>query len=336
MSELVEATNLRYQRQSRWKRALTDYPGVISIAVFVAAVAVVFSLITQNFLSVHNFLTILRQAAPLCIVAVAVTFVVTTGGVDLSVGSVGCVAGVVTSSVISHFGIPVIPSMVLGLAVGGMIGFTHGYLVAFRGIPPFIVTLTSLFIYRGVALLMTEGYSIPIPTEGILPFIGRGYFLGLPMPVILAAVVVIAGYVVFNHTRFGRATTGIGSNREGVRRAGVNVRRVTVMIYVWTGIIAAFAGLILTSRLGSGSANQGVMFELDVVAAVVLGSTSLFGGKGTIIGTLFGALAISMIQNGLILAHISPYFTQIATGLIIIAAIWFNTWLLGRPINRAH
>jgi simple sugar transport system permease protein len=336
MSDITEAASLRYQRQSRWKQALTDYPGVISIAAFVVAVAIVFSLVTQNFLSIFNLLTVLRQAAPLCIVAVAMTFIVTTGGIDLSVGSVGCVAGVVTSSLISQLGVPVLPAMALGLVVGGLIGLTHGYLIAFQGIPPFIVTLTSLFIYRGVALLVTQGYSIPIPADSVLSFIGRGFFLGLPMPVILAAFVLIGGYIVFNHTRFGRATTGIGANREGVRRSGVNVRRITTLIYVWSGLAAAFAGLVLTSRLGSGSANQGVMFELDVIAAVVLGSTSLFGGKGTIIGTLFGALAISMIQNGLILAHVSPYFTQIATGLIIIAAIWFNTWLLGRPVSRPH
>ncbi|WP_375459739.1 ABC transporter permease [uncultured Enterovirga sp.] len=215
-----------------------------------------------------------------------------------------------------------------------MVGLAHGYLIAYQGIPPFIVTLTSLFIYRGVALLVTEGYSIPIPSGGILAFLGRGWFLGVPMPVWLAAGALIVGYIMLNHTRSGRYVTGIGSNREGVRRSGVNVRRVTTGVYVWSGIAAAFAGLILTSRLGSGSANQGVMFELDAIAAVVLGSTSLFGGKGTIVGTLFGALAIAMIQNGLILAHVSPYYTQIATGLIIIFAIWFNTWLLGRPIRR--
>ena len=336
MSEIIERTSLRYQRQPLWKQALTDYPGVISIAAFVIAVAVTFSLITQNFFTVFNLLTVLRQAAPLCIVAVAMTFVITTGGIDLSVGSVGCVAGVLTSSLISQQGMPVVPAMMVGLLVGALIGLVHGYLIAFQGIPPFIVTLTSLFIYRGVALLVTSGYSIPIPADGLLPFIGRGFLGGIPVPVLLAAIVLIAGYIVFNHSRFGRYTTGIGANREGVRRAGVNVRRITTSIYVLSGLLAAFAGLILTARLGSGSANQGVMFELDVIASVVLGSTSLFGGKGTIVGTLFGALAISMIQNGLILAHVSPYYTQIATGLIIIAAIWFNTWLLGRPVDRNH
>ena len=325
---------LRYVKQSPLKQAVTDYPGVISIGVFVAVVAIVFSVATENFFSVSNLLTILRQAAPLCIVAVTMTFVITTGGIDLSVGSVGAVSGVLAASLMSSFGVDVIPAMASALAIGALVGLAHGYLIAYQGIPPFIVTLTSLFIYRGVALLLTEGYSIPIPGGGVLSFIGRGWVLGIPMPVVLAAGVLILGYVVLNHSRFGRYTTGIGSNREGVRRSGVNVRRVTTAVYVWSGVAAAFSGLILTSRLGSGSANQGVMFELDAIAAVVLGSTSLFGGKGTIVGTLFGALAIAMIQNGLILAHVSPYYTQIATGLIIIFAIWFNTWLLGRPVRR--
>lgn len=330
----TEAADLRYVKQAFWKDALRNYPGVISIAAFVIVVAATFSIISDNFLTVQNLLAILRQAAPLCIAAAAMTFVITTGGIDLSVGSVGAVAGVLAATAMYSWGIPTVPAILLALAAGAAIGAVHGYLIAIQGIPPFIVTLTSLFIYRGVALLVTEGYSIPIPSDNILAFLGRGWFLGLPMPAVLAVLALVIAYIALNHTRYGRHVTGIGANAEGVRRSGVNINKIRTLVYVWSGIAAAAAGLILTARLGSGSANQGVMFELDVIAAVVLGSTSLFGGRGSIIGTIFGVLAISMILNGLILAHVSPYYTQIATGLIIILAIWFNTWLLGRPARR--
>lgn len=336
MSMVNDASAGRYVKQAFWRQAITDYPGVISIGVFVAAIGIIFSLVTDNFLTTHNLLSILRQAAPLCIAAAAMTFVITTGGIDLSVGSIGAVAGVLASTALTTWGMPDVAAIGLAFSFGALIGLVHGYLIAYQGIPPFIVTLTSLFIYRGVALLVTEGYSIPIKSDTVLSFMGRGWVFGVPVPVVLAIVVLAIAYMVLNHTRYGRYVTGIGSNTEGVRRSGINVRRVKTLVYVWSGIAAAFAGLILTARLGSGSANQGVMFELDVIAAVVLGSTSLFGGRGSIVGTIFGALAIAMIMNGLILAHVSPYYTQIATGLIIVIAIWFNTWLLGRPVNRSH
>jgi simple sugar transport system permease protein len=331
MSVAAERTNDRHTPLSVWKRILVDHSGVLSIAVFVLACCVVFSLITDNFLTSHNLLSVLRQAAPLMIAACAMTFVITTGGIDLSVGSIGAVAGVVASVALHWWGFSSGPAIALAIIIGGAIGLLHGYLVAYEDIPPFIVTLTSLFIYRGVALLVTEGYSIPLPPGSIFVEIGRGWLFGIPMPVLLAALALIIAYIALNHMRFGRYVTAIGANSEGVRRSGVNVRRVVTSVYVWSGMVAAFAGLIITARLGSGSANQGVMFELDVIAAVVLGSTSLFGGRGTIIGTLFGALAIAIIQNGLILARVSPYYTQIATGVIIIVAIWLNTRLLSRP-----
>jgi simple sugar transport system permease protein len=297
-------------------------------------IGVVFSLITENFLTVHNLLAVLRQAAPLCIMAAVMTFVITTGGIDLSVGSVGAVAGVFASIALTNWGLPAYLAIILAVLVGALTGLAHGYLISYQGIPAFIVTLTSLFTFRGVALLLTEGYSIPVSSDSSLAFMGRGWFLGVPMPVWLAAVALAIAYVVLNHMRSGRYVTGIGANAEGVRRSGINIRRIKTLVYVWSGATAAFVGLIFTARLGSGSANQGVMFELDVIAAVVLGSTSLFGGRGSIVGTVLGALAISIILNGLILAHVSPYYTQIATGLIIVAAIWFNTWLLGRPVQR--
>ncbi len=160
--------------------------------------------------------------------------------------------------------------------------------------------------------------------------IGRGWFLGIPLPAIIALIVAVIGYVVLTQTRYGRYVTGIGANVEAVRRAGVDVRRHILSVYVLTGVAAALAGIVIAARLGSGSSNAGVGFELEVIAAVVLGGTNLFGGRGTIVGTALGALTIAVIGNGLILAHISPFFTQIVTGLIILLAIWLNTRLFDR------
>ena len=216
------------------------------------------------------------------------------------------------------------------LLLGAAIGAAQGFFVAYEGIPAFIVTLAGLSAIRGVALLLTEGYSIPISGASWFVQIGRGWFLGIPLPAIIALVVAVIGYVILTQTRYGRYVTGIGANVEAVRRAGVDVRRHILSVYVLTGVAAALAGIVIAARLGSGSSNAGVGFELEVIAAVVLGGTNLFGGRGTIVGTALGALTIAVIGNGLILAHISPFFTQIVTGLIILLAIWLNTRLFDR------
>jgi simple sugar transport system permease protein len=154
--------------------------------------------------------------------------------------------------------------------------------------------------------------------------IGRGWLFGVPFPAWIAMVILIIAYILFNETPFGRYVTGIGANAEAVRRAGVNTRWTTLFVYVLSGSMAALAGIVLTARLGSGSSNAGQGFELQVIAAVVLGGTSLFGGRGTIVGTLLGALTVAVIGNGLILAHLSPFLTPIVTGVIILVAIWLN------------
>ena len=302
---------------------------VLSIAAFFILVCLIFSIITDSFLTQVNLLNLLRQSAPILIVAAAMTFVITTGGIDLSVGSnLALVNALAAISLAAGIPWPVV--VLLMLVLGVSIGAVQGYFVAYEGIPAFIVTLAGLSAIRGLALLLTEGYSIPISGDIWFVQIGRGWFLGIPLPAIIAFVVAIIGYIVLTQTRYGRYVTGIGSNVEAVRRAGVNVRRHILSVYMLTGVAAAIAGLVIAARLGSGSSNAGVGFELEVIAAVVLGGTNLFGGRGTIVGTALGALTIAVIGNGLILAHISPFFTQIVTGLIILLAIWLNTRLFNQ------
>jgi simple sugar transport system permease protein len=303
---------------------LARHAQVLSIAAFFLLMVVLFSLNTGAFLSQANLLNLLRQSAPLIIVAVAMTFVITTGGIDLSVGSTVALVNALVAIALQA-GVPWPLAVLAMLVLGGLVGLLQGWFVAREGIPAFIVTLAGLSVLRGVALLLTQGFSIPIASDNWFVQIGRGWFLGLPMPAILAVLVMAAGALVLSATRFGRYVTAIGANAEAARRAGIGVQGVIMAVYVLTGIAAALAGIVIAARLGSGSSNAAVGFELDVIAAVVLGGTSLMGGRGSILGTCLGALTIAVIGNGLILAHISPFFTQIVTGLIILAAIWLNT-----------
>jgi simple sugar transport system permease protein len=311
-----------------------DNGGVASIAVFFAVMAATFSLATDTFLTQNNILNILRQIAPLMIVAVAMTFVITTAGIDLSVGSVLALVNAL-SAISLQAGVPWPLVVVLMLLVGVAVGLFQGFFIAHEGIPAFIVTLAGLSSLRGLALLLTKGYSIPIDPQSAFNEIGRGWVFGLPMPAIIAVVVLVAGYLAFNETTFGRYVTGVGANTEALRRAGVNTVRVTLAVYALSGLAAALAGLIIAARLGSGSSNAGGGFELDVIAAVVLGGTSLFGGRGTMLGTVLGALTVAVIGNGLILCHLSPFLTPIVEGLIILVAIWLNFRLFRSGGGRA-
>jgi simple sugar transport system permease protein len=306
---------------------------VLSIAAFFVLMVVVFALGTNAFLSSVNLLNLLRQSAPLLIVAVAMTFVITTGGIDLSVGSTVALVNAL-AAILLQAGLPwplVVPAM---LALGAVVGIVQGWFIAYEGIPAFIVTLAGLSVLRGIALLLTEGFSIPISPDSWFVQIGRGWVLGVPLPAVLAVLVALAGWIALTQASFGRYVTAIGANMEAARRAGIDVRRTIVGCYVLTGVAAAIAGIVIAARLGSGSSNAAVGFELEVIAAVVLGGTSLMGGRGTVVGTVLGGLTIAVIGNGLILAHVSPFFTQIVTGLIILAAIWLNTRAFARLGRR--
>lgn len=325
---MINMTSPRMRQHSLPKRILHNHSGVVSIALFFIFCCVVFSLITSNFPTGNNWLNIIRQTAPLLIVASAMTFVITTGGIDLSVGSTLALVGALSAIALNQWGLPWPVVLIGGLLVGALVGLINGFFIAWEGIPAFIVTLATLAVVRGIALLITQGYSIPIPADSAFTFMGRAWVLGIPMPALIGIVVLIVAHIALNHMRFGRYVTAIGANAEGARRSGINTKTVILRVYMLSGMAAALAGMIITARLGSGSSNQGEGFELQVIAAVVLGSTSLFGGFGTIIGTLLGALSIAVIQNGLILSHISPFYTQIATGTIILLAIWLNTRIL--------
>lgn len=329
------ATYTERQAGSRMADFIAEHAQLLSIALFFVLCIAFFGMLSSTFLTTGNLLNVLRQAAPILIVAVAMTLVITTAGIDLSVGSLVALINAL-AAVVMAMGLGWPATVVLMLLVGAAIGGMQGWFIAYQGIPAFIVTLAGLSILRGVALYMTEGYSIPIRgAEGFM-WLGRGDILGFPVPALIAILVVILGCVVMLRTQYGRQVIAVGSNMEAARRVGMPARRVLASVYVMSGLACAVAGMLLAARLGSGSSNAAVGFELQVIAAVVLGGTSLMGGKASMLGTVLGTMTIAVIGNGLILIHVSPFFTQIVTGAIILVAIWMNTRLFDRKWRFAR
>lgn len=317
------------QRGSGLADFVAEHAQVLSIALFFLLCMLFFGFMNPNFLMPGNLLNVLRQAAPILIVAVAMTLVIATSGIDLSVGSMVALINA-TAAIIMAAGVVWPMAVVLMLLMGAVIGGVQGWFVSYQGIPAFIVTLAGLSILRGAALFMTEGYSIPIRDADGFFWLGRGEVAGLPVPALLAILVAILGFVVLRKTTYGRQVISVGSNMEAARRVGMPAKRVLASVYLVSGLACAVAAMLLAARLGSGSSNAAQGFELQVIAAVVLGGTSLQGGKASMLGTVLGTMTIAVIGNGLILMHISPFFTQIVTGTIILAAIWMNTRLFDR------
>jgi simple sugar transport system permease protein len=303
---------------------------VISISIVFGLLFVFFSVQADAFLTSNNLVNVLRQVAPTVIVAMAMTFVITTGAIDLSVGSiVGLTAA--SLALLAKSGDPVL-ALVVTLLIGVGIGVINGTLTAYGRLQSFIVTLAALTAVRGIALLITNGYSTPIDSTFLLPF-GQGKLLGLYTPTWIAIVIVAGSWYLFNQTRFGRYIVALGSNAESLRRSGVNVRRLQMTALVMTGAFASLAGIVTATRLASGSSNSGTLFELEVITAVVLGGTSLMGGRGSIIGSAIGALTLGVISNGLVLLHVNVYWVPIVQGTILVVAIFVNSTLFGRILG---
>jgi simple sugar transport system permease protein len=304
--------------------------GVLSISVVFVVLFAFFSVQTDAFLSAENLVNIARQIAPTVVVAMGMTYVITTGAIDLSVGSiVGLTAAAM--ALLAKTGNPVM-ALLITLAIGAAIGAINGALTAYGRLQSFIVTLAALTAVRGIALLITQGYSTPIESSFLLP-LGHGKFLGLYTPTWMAILAVAVAWYVFTHTRFGRYIVAVGSNAESLRRSGVDIRRIQMAALVLTGVLAAVAGIITATRLARGSSNSGTMFELEVITAVVLGGTSLMGGRGSVIGSAIGALTLGIISNGLVLLRVDVYWVPIVQGTILIVAIFLNSKLFSRLVG---
>lgn len=280
---------------------------------------VIFWSLSAYFLTVSNLLNIAQQTAINAIIAVGMTFVIISAGIDLSVGSIVALSGVVLASAL-HSGIPLAAALFIGLSAGLICGLINGILISYGQLPPFIATLGTMSAVRGLTLLYTDGRPISgFPSE--FRFMATGEILSIPVSILIMAVIYICAQFILNRTKLGRYTYAIGGNETAANLSGINTKLVKTIIYGISGLLSALAAVILTSRLNSAQPIAGMMYELDAIAAVVIGGTSLMGGVGTISGTLIGALIMGVLRNGLNILGVSSFIQQIVIGIVIIAAV---------------
>jgi ribose/xylose/arabinose/galactoside ABC-type transport system permease subunit len=281
---------------------------------------IVLAIVSPVFLTGANIINILRQVAVNGIIAVGMTLVIITGGIDLSSGSVLALSAVVATSLAHPGGHGAGLAVAAGIGVGLVMGMVNGVLIARQRLPPFIVTLGMMTAARGLALVYTSGRPVIDLSDGYNR-IGGGYLLGIPVPVLVFAGVAVLGGALLHGTRFGRYVYATGGNELAARVSGVSTRGILIRVYALSGALAGLAGIVLSSRVMSGSPSTGVGYELDAIAAVVIGGTALSGGTGRIAGTVAGALIIGVMNNGLDLLNVSSYWQQVAKGVIIILAL---------------
>ena len=301
----------------RARHLLADY------GIFVAFIALcsVLAVAEESFMTWGNWVNVLRQTSINGILAIGMTCVILTRGIDLSVGSLLAVSGIVAASFVTSGASNNLPLAVLaGLGVGLGLGMVNGLLVARLGLPSFVVTLGMLSVARGLTFIFNDGMPIANLTPAFRT-IGQGVVLGVPVPVLILAATFLVFWFILNYTTFGRYVYAVGGNEKSARTSGVKTGWITFSVYAISGLLAGLAGIILAARTTSALPQAGVAYELDAIAAVVIGGTSLSGGVGSLTGTLIGALIIGVINNGLDLLGVSSYFQQVIKGVIIVAAV---------------
>lgn len=295
------------------------------LGIFIALmlIFVISGIANPNFFSVYNITNIVFQASFVYIVAIAMTFVLILAGLDLSVGSVMGLAGVVTGFALLA-GIPVWLCILFGILVGGVVGLFNGFMISVAKIPGFIVTLSSQYIARGLCEFFTRGNPV-YPLPGNFTVLGQGKIrfgsFGIQWTVIIAIVLAIIGHIVLTQTTFGRSVFAIGGNAETSRHSGLNVRRTTMIVYLMSSMCAALSGILTAARLGSALSNAGLNYEMNSIASVIIGGTSMFGGAGSILGTTIGALLMTTVTNAMAMLDISVYLQKVVIGGIILAAV---------------
>ena len=309
--------------------------------IFLLALMALFATLAPRFLLPFNLFNIMRQVSIYGIVAVGMTFVILARGIDLSVGSLIALAGLV-AAVVAKGGLPDRLALPFGdggfawplaalaaMLVGAFAGLIQGITIAWLRVPAFVVTLGGLSVFRGFALMIGDGGPVSGFSEAF-GSLGQGMIGPVPVPVILFLTIALLGYLVLQHTQWGRAIYAVGSNPEAARLCGMPVERILVGVYTLTGLCSGFGGFLLASRLNSAEAVAGTGYELNIIAAVVIGGTSLFGGSGGIPGTLIGTILIGVLLNGLVILNVSPYLQQVIVGLIIVLAVAFDTFVKRR------
>lgn len=302
-----------------FRRSIILTPSLALIFIFVTL-----SCLSPYFLTVSNILNVLRQVSIIAIVSVGMTYAILTGGIDLTVGAVVALSGVITVVLLKNFSINMFISIIVGLIVGITCGTIVGSLISFKiKMPPFIAGLAMMVAFRGTALLVTDGRPIfKLPEQ--FAFIGGGVIFGIPFPVILMLVIYIIAFINLKFTKLGVSFYALGGNEEATRLAGINTSHIKLFAYMISGLTASIAGIVLASRVMVGEPVAGYYYELDAIAATVIGGTRMTGGEGNIWGTLIGALVMGFLRNGLNLLNVSTYWQQVAIGLVIAGTISFS------------
>jgi ribose transport system permease protein len=291
---------------------------------------IVLSFLSDKFFTLTNGWNVMRQVSVNICIATGMTLVILTAGIDLSVGSVLALCGAITASLLKNgielpsqnlfIGFTLLGAVIAGIVVGSLLGFFNGWTITKFKVPPFVATLAMLTIARGLTMLWTKGF----PVSGLgdrFAYIGTGWFLGIPLPVWISAAIVLITVFITGKTRFGRYIYAIGGNESAARLSGIKINKVKMAVYAIAGALAAIGGIMVTSRLDSAQPNAGITYELDAIAAVVIGGTSLSGGKGSVWGTVLGAIIIGVLNNGLVLLNVSPFWQQVVKGLVILVAV---------------
>ena len=302
---------------------LQDVVSQLAAAGGLILVAIALAIASPYFLTSNNLFNIGVQVSVVAIIAVGETLVILTAGIDLSVGSVAGLGGILGTMAIANAGFPIVPGIIIGILVGGAVGVVNGVLVTQMKLPPFIATLGMLGVARGLTFIVGgENAVYGLPSNFRL--VGEGQIGPIPMPILYLAVIAVAGYLILSRTKLGRYAYAIGSNKEAARLSGISLNRYLIGVYIIAGALAGFGGMIAASLVHSGQPNYGVGLELNVIAACVIGGASLFGGVGTIGGTLIGAFLMAVITNGAVLLNITQYYQQVIIGVIIWLAVWWD------------
>ncbi|GAB3894396.1 ABC transporter permease [Spirosoma agri] len=294
--------------------------GKYGIGIAFVILCIVLSVITPKFLTVSNLMTIVTQVSINALLAFGVTFVIITGGIDLSIGSMVAVTGVAAALFAHPDDYPVLVSIGIGILSGLLFGAFNGFIITRSKVPPFIVTLGTMTIGRGLALILSKGRPVSNLSDSF-NFIGGGQLLGVPTPIIILIIAFVLCSILLSKTVLGRYMYAVGGNEQAAEASGIRLNRIKMIVYTLCGGLAALAGILLTSRITTGQPNAGTGFELDAIAAAIIGGTSTSGGTGTITGTLIGALLIGVINNGLDLLNVTSYYQQVVMGVIIIGAV---------------
>lgn len=301
------------------KKKLINQINIYRSVLILLVICVFATILSPSFLSVTNLFNVFKQITVAGIVGCGMTFVILTGGIDLSVGSILGLSGVLASGVLASTG-NTAAAVAVSLVVGVACGAVNGFFVSVCGIPPFISTLGMMTLLRGVILVYTKGSPIPIKSDAY-KFFGKGSIAGIPVPVIILIIVFLLAHYILTQTSYGRSVYAVGGNREAARLSGIRVKTSEFLVYTLNGLMCGMAGLILTARLGSAQSTSGTGIEMDAIAAVILGGTSLSGGVGFVLPTVVGAMIMGIIDNILTLMNVNPHATNIVKGAVILIVV---------------